>query len=193
VPAAVTNVGSEVLDVRVGADAPNLVCDYVYRFVGPSTLDVVKAFGPLRTGQVAPVVIEVTCEDGTSARLVVPVKGAAPARLPAPLSFVFPTLCSVFETDDGGGGATVDTTVTVTVDGAPSQQPPEELQVGSDAAAQTVVVQFRNNYTDLGSGGGTLPPTGGGRQAPELAGTALALVAVGAALLFLRRRRSAQA
>ena len=43
------------------------------------------------------------------------------------------------------------------------------------------------------TGGGTLPPTGGGRQAPEIAGTALALVAIGGALLFLRRRWGAQA
>lgn len=193
VPAATTNVGAEVLDVRVGADAPDLVCDYVYRFVGPSTLDVIKSFGPLRAGQVAPVVIGISCEDGTTTQLVVPVGGAAPARLPAPLAFVFPTLCSVFESDDGGGGATVDTTVAVTIDGAASQQPADELQVGSDSAAQTVVVQFRNNYTDVGAGGGTLPATGGGRGAPDLAGAALALVGAGGALLLLRRRRGARA
>jgi LPXTG-motif cell wall-anchored protein len=83
--------------------------------------------------------------------------------------------------------------VTITLDGVASQQPAEELQIGSDTDAQVVVVQFRNNYTDLGSGGGSLPATGGGRAAPELAGTALALVGVGGALLFLRRRRGAQA
>ncbi len=193
VPAAASLVGTEVLDVRVGADAPNLVCDYVYRLIAPSTLDVVKTFGPLRAGQTAPVIIDISCDDGTTARLTVPVGGAAPARLPAPLAFVFPALCTVVETNDGGGGATVDTTVTVTVDGAVSQQPAEEVQVGEDSAAQQVVVTFRNDYTDLGSGGGTLPATGSGRDVPELTGTALALVGMGGALVLLRRRRGARA
>ncbi|MFZ4721063.1 MAG: prealbumin-like fold domain-containing protein [Ilumatobacteraceae bacterium] len=196
VSAAATNVGAELLDVRVGADAPDLVCDYVYRFVAPSTLDVVKVFGPERAGQQAPVIIDISCEDGTTARLTVPV-GSGPKRLPAPLAFVFPTLCTIVETDDGGGGNVVERTVTVTVDGVASQQPPEELQIGTDTDAQDVVVQFRNNFADVSSGGGTvpvtLPATGGLKGAPTIGGIAMALVALGSALLLLRRRRGAQA
>lgn len=193
VAAATTNVGTETLEVEVGAIAPDLVCDYVYRLVTPSTLDVVKQFGPLRAGQVAPVVISISCEDGSTAQLTVPVGGAAPARLATPLAFVYPTTCSVTETDNGSGGGSVTVTTALTVNGTATTRSLDALQVGTDDASETVVVTFTNSYSSIGSGGGTLPASGGGGGARDVMGDAVVLVALGTAMLVIQRRRAPSA
>jgi hypothetical protein len=184
--AAAQNIGPEQLAVDIGSNAPDVICDYVYRFVAPSTLDVVKVLGGYRPAQVRPVRITVTCDDGTTATLTVAVGAASPARLPTPLSFVFPTECSIAEADNGGGGASVGTTTAVTVNGAAATRPLTSLLVGSDLASEVVVVQFTNTYS------ATLPASGSPRV-PYLTATAAGLTVIGVGLLFVRRRRTSAA
>jgi len=191
-------LGSEELSVSLDAAHPQVVCDYVYRLVPPSTLDVVKVIRGDRSGQVDPVVIEVVCNDGTSAALKVPTGAASPATLTPTLTFVFPTLCSVSETNDGGGGAPVGTTVEVFVGGAVSQRPADQLNIGSATTAEHVAVHFTNDYAAVSppttgpsttgpTTTGTLPATGSAHPW-TITSWALALVALGAALLALRGR-----
>jgi hypothetical protein len=190
-------VGSEQVTVDIGAAHPQVVCDYVYRLVPPSTLDVVKFITGDRSGQVDPVSITVVCNDGTSAALAVPTDAASPASLTPSLTFSFPTLCSVDETNDGGGGAPVGTTVSVFVNGAASRRPADELSIGTDTSAEHVAVHFTNEYaavspptTSPNSGPtttGVLPATGGGHPW-AITSWALALLALGTALLALRGR-----
>jgi hypothetical protein len=180
--AAAQNIGPEQLAVDVGANAPDMICDYVYRFVTPSTLDVVKVLAGYRPAQVDPVRIDVVCDDGTTTTLTVSRTTASPARLSSPLSFVFPTECSVVETDNGGGGASVGTTSSVTVNGVAVTRPLATLLVGSDQASETVIVQFTNTYSAV------LPASGPGRSLEVEAAVGALLVAAGLALLTLRRR-----
>jgi hypothetical protein len=178
------NLGPEQLAVDIGANAPEVICDYVYQFVTPSTLDVVKVLDGYRPGQVQTVRIAVTCDDGNSAALTVAPGAASPARLTTPLSFVFPTECSVTETDNGGGGASVGTTTAVTVNGTAANRPLATLLVGSDLTSEAVVVQFTNTY------GASLPASGTGRAIAFETMIGALLVAAGLALLTLRRRTS---
>jgi hypothetical protein len=182
--AAAQNIGPEQLAVDIGANAPDMICDYVYRFVTPSTLDVVKVLAGYRPAQVDPVRINVVCDDGTTSTLTVSRTAASPARLPSPLSFVFPTECSVVEADNGGGGASVGTTTSITVNGAAATRSLSTLLVGSDQASETVVVQFANTYSAV------LPASGPGRSLAFEAAVGAFFVAAGLALLTVRRRSS---
>jgi hypothetical protein len=189
--------GSEQMTVVIGGAHPHVLCDYVYRLVPASTLDVVKYITGDRSGQVEPVSIAVVCNDGTSAGLVVPTDAASPVSLTPSLSFTFPTLCTVDETNDGGGGAPVGATVAVFVDGAASQRPADELSIGTDTSAEHVAVHVTNEYAavsppttspDTGpTTTGVLPATGGGHPW-EITSWALALLGLGVGLLALRGR-----
>jgi hypothetical protein len=184
-----TNVGDDQLDVNVGTTStPDVTCDYAYRLLPPSTLALTK----LITGDLgfwtAPVVLSVTCSDGTTASLEVDPGQGTPASLTPQLSFPLPVSCAVAETSNGTGptGA-VTTTSAVSVDGAPSTMAISALSVGTDATSQAVAVSVTNNYSQ------TLAFTG---TSPFLLGAgAVGVVALGsgAALFVFARRRTRRA
>jgi MYXO-CTERM domain-containing protein len=189
-----SNVGDEQLSVHPGASAPDLICDYVYRWVPASTLDVVKRIEGDPAGQTNTVVLAISCNDGTSARLDVPNGSTSPQRLPAALTFVYPTLCTVQETDDGGGGAPVGVSSAITVNGHASSRSADSFPVGSEAGSEDLVVTFTNSYSSVspatsapGTTDPTLPATGGGGSSPTLIEWALGMLGLGALLLALRR------
>ena len=203
--APVTPVGRDQLQVELGTPAaPLLTCDYVYRLLPPSTLQLSKITSgdqSLRSGNV---VITARCDDGQTGTLTMTPAQSSPQSLGAAMSFPTPTICSVSETQNGASSASaVVSSSTLTVDGAASDRPLGELVVGSSSASEQVAVIFHNDYvaqaptstsTTAAQGGGTraaaasLAYTGlpAALQAAALAGGGMLLA--GAAMLLIRRR-----
>jgi hypothetical protein len=82
------------------------------------TLQVTKQITADSGTRSGPVIIDVTCADGTTATLTVDPSDPGPTSLPAPLTFSGPSTCDITETESGvGPGANATTTMTVTSNG----------------------------------------------------------------------------
>jgi hypothetical protein len=185
-PGTATLDGDDQLNVNVGTTTtPNVTCDYVYRLVPPSTLSLTKLIDGDLSFWTAPVVLTVTCSDGSTATVELEPGQAGPGVLDPALSFPLPVSCSVDETSNGAGpNGAVTTTSSVTVDGAPSTMALSSLDVGTDTTSQAVAVSVTNTYSQ------SLAFTG---TSPFLLGAGLVgLTALlsGAALVVLARRRA---
>ena len=184
-----TNVGEDQLDVNVGTTATaNVTCDYIYRLLAPSTL----ALSKLITGDLgfwtAPVVLAVSCSDGTMASLELDPGQASPAALTPQLSFPLPVTCAVAETSNGvGPTGAVTTTTEVSLDGAPSSMAISALSVGTDTTSQAVAVSVTNDYSQ------TLAATGTSPSLLLVGLLSLLALSTGAALVVLTRRRARSA
>lgn len=155
------NIGPEQLLVSPGnAVAPILTCDYVYRLVPPSTLDLAKIILGDRSAQTGPVVISAECSDGSRAVLQVDPTDPVPARLPSLLSFLDPVTCVVVESQNGTSPPFSVTTIgEVFVDGAVAARPLNALTVGAAAASEAVEARFTNTYSDATPLPPVPPPT----------------------------------
>lgn len=195
------NIGPEILQVTPGNPvSPVLTCDYVYRLVPPSTLDVSKIV--TGAGQASAVVIDVECSDGSTARLQVDPGDPTPARLPAPLSFLDPVTCRVVESSDGTGpGVGVTTTSEVLVDAALADRDPATLAVGAPNVSENVEVRFTNAFQSTSPPTTTppttlppvtLPPTGLSGDSTVTVLLAALVALGGLAALWTARRRTGQ-
>lgn len=200
------NIGPEILKVAPGnLVSPVITCDYVYRLVPPSSLDLVKVIAGDRSGQTGTVAITATCSDGSSARLEVAPGASTPARLPTPLTFVDPVTCQVAEVSTGvAPGFSVDTATQVTSNGQLVTRDLLTLTIGGPSTSEAVVVQYTNTYrgptvqpppvtTIPPTLPPTIPPTGATPMTAWLAWGALVLVALGLATVVIGRRFSATA
>jgi hypothetical protein len=199
VGAPALNIGPEQLQVVAGnVISPVVTCDYVYRFLPPSTLDLSKNVTGNRAGQTGPVIITANCSDGSSALLQVDPADPVPARLPTRLSFLDPVTCAVAETSNGGAAAaTVTTSSSVTSNGSSVSRPLTALAVGSDTASEAVEVAFVNDYqlpivqpppppTTVPP---IIPPTGSNPVTSTLLVLAGFALLLGSAARFAARRR----
>jgi hypothetical protein len=187
------NLGPDELLVNVGGVAADLICDYVYRLIAPSTLDLAKVIAGDPAGQTGTVVITASCNDGSSARLEVPPGSGLTTQLPTRLSFLYPVTCQVAEISNGGNGAPVDTAVVVTSNGTAVGRNPAALTIGSETTREDVVVRYTNTFSPgpqppPPTTPPLIPPTGPSSTTVPILLIAAVLVASGWLLVISRRR-----
>lgn len=135
-PGAARSDADGVLTVELTEAAPEAVCTASYELQPAVTLQVeARAEGDLevRTGAL---VLEVSCADGATGRVVLPADGTGPVALPKPLSFPAPTTCTVTEAG-GGESATVSASMEDGELGLPGT-----VQIGTRPVTVTVVAAY---------------------------------------------------
>jgi len=116
--------------------APEAVCTAVYE-VQPAVTLAVSARIEGKGTRTAPLVLQISCADGATGQVVLPVDAAGPVGLPAPLSFPGPTTCTVAEPATDG----VPMTVRAVVDDVPLTLP-GTVQIGQNSVTLTVIASF---------------------------------------------------
>jgi len=183
-----TNIGKEQLRVHPSNPVvPHIVCSYIYSFVKASTLQVTKVVTGVAADRSGPIVLDVSCADGSSASLTVPAASSGPVSLSSPLSFTADTECQVVETSSGvAPGGAVAVTSAVTINGQPVSADPANFLVPADAASNDVVVTLTDRYE-----GAALAATGTDLEAPLVLGLSTLLLGAGLLVGARRRRRTA--
>ena len=171
--------------IRLTAASPHVVCRFTNVLQPTATLQVTKRIlGPFgdRHGAVQ---IDVSCADGTSARLSV-AAGAGTTSLAAPVVLRATTTCTVREARDGATDQAVVSATTVSVDGGAPVAGGTATVAVRPGTEHTVVV---NNTYDNGTVGPSpppLPPTGS--SALPVGTAAGVLLLLGCCLLRWSRR-----
>ena len=125
-----------VLTVELTETVPQAVCTATYELQPAVTLQVeARAEGTLeaRTGAL---VLEVSCADGATGRVVLPATSTGPVALPKALSFPAPTTCTVTGADSGGPA-----TLSASMEDGPLQLP-GTVQIGTRPVTVTVVAAY---------------------------------------------------
>jgi len=143
------NIGTEQLMVAPSNPVvPDIVCDYQYRFVPSSTIDIEKIITGPTSARTGPVVLTVNCDDGASASLTIEANESTPARLAAPLVIPSPTVCHVAEQSTGlSPGASVATATAVTRNSAAAGADIANIRVGVDSDTEAVLAVVHDAYT----------------------------------------------
>ncbi len=179
--------------VTLSPTTPAADCSFTNTFVPVATVDLSKVVSGPTAARSGPVVVQLTCADGTSVSVTGPAGASGPFALPELRVFRAATRCTATETATGvAPGASVSTTSTITDDGAvttvPSGTASFDVRPGHAITVEVQDAYVAGSSGGGGGGGGGLPDTGSG-PAGGAALIAVALIAAGGLLVLLARVR----
>jgi hypothetical protein len=190
-PDAATPGAAGMVWVKLTLEVSQVTCTVTYQFVAATRLQVVVRAEGSAAGRTGPVLLEVTCADGSSGLVVLPAADFGRQTLPETLSFLDPTSCTLRQTSAGIGEH--DTVVaTVVVDPAPAGSTltlPAQIDIARDVALYTVTVTNTFNGPGSTEHEATFPRTF--RMLPAaLIGSGMVGIGALILLILLARRRS---
>jgi hypothetical protein len=187
--------GTAPAAVRVElAAAADVTCTATYRRNPSTRLRVAVRAEGSAFGRDGPVVLEVSCGDGSLGRVVLAAGQAGPADLPEALAFLEPTGCTITQVAAGlAEGGSVVTTASLDPDGAGATAEaglslPVRIDVARDVPAYTVMVTDRFEAPANGPRRATFRPS---TALLPIALAGLAMIVIGLLVLTglaLRRR-----
>ncbi|WP_238008069.1 hypothetical protein KZZ52_05005 [Dactylosporangium sp. AC04546] len=136
----IPNVGADVVPLTPGESAAK--CTATYMFESAQRLQVTLRFSGNVDGRAGAVVIDISCEDGSTGRAVLGGDDNSEAALPEPLGFLAPTKCTIArpETPVAKDAAV---SVSASLDPAPGNAPlgiPATVDIGGDVELYAVIV-----------------------------------------------------
>jgi hypothetical protein len=181
------------LRLTLATAAPDATCTASYQLVPSTRLQVMVRVDGAMDARAGSAIAEVTCDDGSAGRVVLPAQNTVHESLPDGLSFLEPTSCTITQPSSGavdGGGATASVVLDPGTGGGGPLSLPARLEVSRDVPEYTVTLT--DHYTAADSGTGQvrlLRPF----QVLPVALIGIGMVTLGALVLvglFLRRRAS---
>src|SRR5262249_11382417 len=121
-PGSATLGAAGTLQLTLAPDAPDATCTATYEFVAPTRLQAVVRVGGSPAARTVPVLLEVSCADGSTGLVVSGATESGERTLPQPLSFLGPTTCTVRQTS-AGIGPRDSVSATVVLDPPPGNPP----------------------------------------------------------------------
>jgi hypothetical protein len=188
-PAAPGPFGTVAL--KLAPETPETTCTATYQFVAATRLQVVVRAEGAAAARAGPVVVEVTCVDGSSGLVVLAAADFSQQTLPETLSFLDPTSCTLRQTSAGTGeqdSVTASAVVDPALRDAPSALP-AQVDIARDVAFYTVTVT--DTFTSAAGEANEAGFRGSFRMLPAaLVGSGLVGIGALILLILIARRRS---
>ncbi len=191
-PGQASGGAAGMIAVKLAPEAPQATCTATYQFVAATRLQVVARAEGSPGARIGPVLLEVTCADGSAGLVVQPAAELSPQTLPETLSFLDVTSCTVRQTSAGIGehGTVLAAVVVDPAAGGGTLTLPAQIDILRDIALYTVTVT--NTFSGSGDEHEARFPESFRMLPAALIGSGMVGIGALILLILVARRRSAR-